>query len=211
MAYRPSVPQGWNRPPVVLPAGKFQTPSCCYLIAVWLLKSIFAFNKFASAFFICKLIFNLPEFSVVEDEAVENEITSIYTSQQNYLELIRNQTPSPPVIEYQARCGEVETNIYDEPLKELIVASDSKESTPEYQTVPVKTLINSYEQGKFYFSFGFRNYFGSFIREHKQTSNIFLLTFEIVFLFFVSFKRKIIFVRKDFYAEDEHKIVTQHN
>lgn len=109
--------------------------------------------------------FNLPEFSVVEDEAVENEITSIYTSQQNYLELIRNQTPSPPVIEYQGRCGEVETNLYEEPVKELMVETDSKESTPEYQTVPVKALISSFEQGKssFHFSFGFRNYFGSFV------------------------------------------------
>ena len=96
--------------------------------------------------------YHLLEFSVVEDEAVENEITSIYTSQLNYLELIRNQTPSPPVVEYQARCGQVETNLYEEPVKELLpIESDSKEPTPEYQTVPVKTLINSYEQGKFRF------------------------------------------------------------
>lgn len=107
---------------------------------------------------------------MVDDEAAEREITWIYPSQQNYLELIRNQTPSPPIVEYQGRCGEVETNIYDEPVKELIIDTESKEQTPEYQTVPVKTLINSFEQGKFsfHFSFGFRNYFGSFVWEHKQ-------------------------------------------
>lgn len=128
-----------------------------------LLLNSFALTTAASAFF--KLTFDLLEFSVVEDEAVEKEITSIYTSQQNYLELIRNQTPSPPIVEYQARCGQVETNVYDEPVKELIVEPETKESTPEYQTVPVKTLINSFEQGKFsfHFSFGFRNYFGSFV------------------------------------------------
>lgn len=86
--------------------------------------------------------------SVVDEEAAETEVQEIYISQQNYLELIRQETPSPPIIEYQGRCGEVETNIYDEPVKELIIESESKESTPEYQSVPVKDLINNYEQGK---------------------------------------------------------------
>lgn len=89
----------------------------------------------------------LLEFSAEHvDEEAENEMSQIYKSQQNYLELIR--CDSPPIIEYQVRCGEVETNVYDEPIKELIIESDSKEATPEYQAVPVKTLINSFEQGK---------------------------------------------------------------
>lgn len=92
-----------------------------------------------------------PEFSsesFIDEEAVETEVQSIYTSQQNYLELIRQESPSPPIIEYQGRAGEVETNVYDEPIKELIIESESKEPTPEYQSVPVKDLINTFEQGK---------------------------------------------------------------
>ena len=83
-----------------------------------------------------------------DEEVTENEMTDIYTSQQNYLELIRNFTPTPPLVEYQGRCGEVETNVYEEPIKELIIESDSKEPTPDYQAVPVKDLINTFEQGK---------------------------------------------------------------
>lgn len=84
----------------------------------------------------------------MNEELAENEMTEIYTSQQNYLELIRHDTPTPPLEVYQLVCGEVETNVYEEPIKELIIESDSKESTPEYQAVPVKALINAYEQGK---------------------------------------------------------------
>ena len=54
----------------------------------------------------------------------------------------------PPPIEYQLSCGFVETSVYQEPIKELM-APQSKESTPEYTPVPIKSLINSFEQGKF--------------------------------------------------------------
>lgn len=73
----------------------------------------------------------------------------IYDNAQSYLDLIRDNTPTPPVVEYQAKCGDVETNVYEEPIKELIIESESRESTPEYKTVPVKALINTFEQGKF--------------------------------------------------------------
>lgn len=84
----------------------------------------------------------------MDEHVVEFEMSEIYSSTQNYLELIKNRTPTPPLIEYQSRCGQVETNVYEEPLKELIVETESKESTPEYETVPVKKLINTFEQGK---------------------------------------------------------------
>lgn len=100
--------------------------------------------------------------SVVDEQAAESEVMGIYESQQNYLELIRNHTPTPPLLEFQSWCGEVETNIYDEPIKELIIVPESKESTPEYETVPVKTLINTYEQGKsLHFIFDAAIVFGS--------------------------------------------------
>lgn len=115
----------------------------------------------------------------MDEEAVESEMSEIYKSQQNYLELIRNSTPTPPIVEYQVRCGEVETNVYDEPIKELIIESESKETTPEYQAVPVKTLINSFEQGK---SLLFLSLFASAIifRQFRfgninKTSNKFLI------------------------------------
>lgn len=94
----------------------------------------------------------LLEFSA-EHADEEIELSQIYTSQQNYLELIRHD--SPPLIEYQVRCGEVETNVFEEPIKELIIESESKESTPEYQAVPVKMLINTFEQGKSCYRFFF--------------------------------------------------------
>jgi hypothetical protein len=72
----------------------------------------------------------------------------IYESQKSYMELIRDFTPTPPVVEYEVKCGEVETNVYEEPLKELMVEVASRESTPEYQTVPVKSLISNFETGK---------------------------------------------------------------
>lgn len=86
--------------------------------------------------------------STVDESVLETEMSQIYESTQAYLELIRDNTPTPPVIEYEVKCGEVETNVYEEPVKELIVESESRESTPEYQTVPVKSLINTFEQGK---------------------------------------------------------------
>lgn len=86
--------------------------------------------------------------TVVDEEAVETEMSQIYTSQQAYLELIKRDTPSPPVVEYQGRCGPAETTTYEEPIKELIIESDSKETTPDYQSVPVKDLINTFESGK---------------------------------------------------------------
>lgn len=64
------------------------------------------------------------------------------------MEYIRECEPTPPVVEYEVKIGEVETNVYEEPIKELIIESDSRESTPEYQTVPVKSLISTFEQGK---------------------------------------------------------------
>jgi hypothetical protein len=102
----------------------------------------------------------------VDEEAVESEMSEIYKSQQNYLELIRRDTPTPPIVEYQSRCGEVETNVYDEPVKELIIESESKETTPDYQAVPVKTLINTFEQVKSLFLFIIllpHLFFGSFV------------------------------------------------
>jgi hypothetical protein len=78
-------------------------------------------------------------------------MNEIYDSTQNYLELIRQMSPSPPVVEYQARCGQVETKEYEEPVQELIkkVEDDSREPTPDYQSLPVKDLISTFEQGKF--------------------------------------------------------------
>ena len=76
-------------------------------------------------------------------------MSEIYDSKALYLELIRECEATPPVIEYEVNVGEVATNVYEEPIKELIIESDSRESTPEYQTVPVKSLISTFEQGKF--------------------------------------------------------------
>lgn len=76
-------------------------------------------------------------------------MSEIYDSKQLYLELIREcEQPTPPVVEYEVKIGDVVANVYEEPIKELIIESDSRESTPEYQTVPVKSLINTFEQGK---------------------------------------------------------------
>lgn len=93
---------------------------------------------------------SITEFSesVVGEEAAESEMSDIYTSQLSYLELIRDRTPTPPLLEYQVRSGQVETKVYDEPIQELIVEPEDKEPTPEYQAVPVKSLINNFEQGK---------------------------------------------------------------
>lgn len=83
---------------------------------------------------------------------IDDEISEINESTLKYLELIKGQTPPPmpPPIEYQLSCGFVETSVYQEPIKELM-APQSKESTPEYTPVPIKSLINSFEQGKFCF------------------------------------------------------------
>lgn len=75
-------------------------------------------------------------------------MSDIYTSQQAYLELIR-RSPTPPIIEYAGRSGPAETTTYEEPIKELIIEPEvEKEETPEYQAVPVKDLISTFEQGK---------------------------------------------------------------
>lgn len=109
----------------------------------------FAFNNFRLRFPNCTLN-PITEFSepVLGDEAAEREMSEMYTNQQSYLELIKDRTPTPPLLEYQVRCGQVETNIYEEPIQELIIEPDTKESTPEYQAVPVKSLISTFEQGK---------------------------------------------------------------
>jgi hypothetical protein len=76
-------------------------------------------------------------------------MSDIYASQLSYLELIKDRTPTPPLLEYQVRSGQAETKVYEEPIQELIIESDTeKEPTPEYQAVPVKSLINNFEQGK---------------------------------------------------------------
>ncbi|KAG5673133.1 hypothetical protein PVAND_003205 [Polypedilum vanderplanki] len=104
LAYKPSVPQGWNR--------------------------------------------EIKLQSETDEIALENEMQEIYEAQKSYMELIRDFTPTPPLVEYEVKCGDVETNVYEEPIKELMVECDTRESTPEYQTVPVKALINNFEQGK---------------------------------------------------------------
>lgn len=79
-------------------------------------------------------------------------MTQIYDSAQSYLDLIRDKTPTPPPTLYLVDVGEVETAVYEEPIKELIIENESRESTPEYQTVPVKALISTFEQGKWVFA-----------------------------------------------------------
>jgi hypothetical protein len=71
----------------------------------------------------------------------------IYDSTQSYLELIKDRPPTPPTPLFFTKIGDVETNVYEEPVKELML-EESREATPEYQTVPVKLLINTFEQGK---------------------------------------------------------------
>lgn len=102
-------------------------------------------------------------------------MSEIYKGQFNYLELIRNDSPSPPIIEYQVRCGEVETNVYDEPVHELIIDEENHDPTPEYQSLPVKDLIQTYEQGKFLCSSTNSKYFliqwfGLIFQSHKSIS-----------------------------------------
>lgn len=64
------------------------------------------------------------------------------------MDLIRDRTPTPPTPLYFTKTGEVETNVFEEPVKELMIEPESRESTPEYQSVPVKALISTFEQGK---------------------------------------------------------------
>lgn len=74
----------------------------------------------------------------------------IFDSTMNYLELIRQMTPTPPLVEYQARIGQPEVTQYEEPNQEFVtvIETDSREPTPDYQPVPVKDLISTFEQGK---------------------------------------------------------------
>lgn len=102
--------------------------------------------------------------SSADEAAYETEMSEIYNSQQSYLELIRRETPTPPIVEYAGRAGQVETNVYEEPVQELIIETESREPSPDYQAVPVKDLISTFERGKstaFFFSlsqlFGFVN------------------------------------------------------
>ncbi len=75
-------------------------------------------------------------------------MSQIYDSTQSYLDLIKDRTPTPPIPLYYTKTSEVETNLYEEPVKELMATSVSRESSPEYKTVPVKALISTFEQGK---------------------------------------------------------------
>lgn len=76
-------------------------------------------------------------------------MSQIYDSTFNYLELIKSESPPPePKVSYSVTCELKEENVYDEPVQELLPEPE-KESTPEYKPVPVKDLINSWEQGKF--------------------------------------------------------------
>lgn len=117
----------------------------------------------------------------MDEAAYENEMSEIYTSQQNYLELIRRDTPTPPIVEYAGRAGEVETNVYDEPVQELIIEAESRESSPDYQAVPVKDLISTFEQGKsLAFPFSLSQLF---LRLCKQNKNLMTRRTMIFFLF----------------------------
>lgn len=86
---------------------------------------------------------------VVDEEAAEKEVIEINMSQQAYLELIR-RSPTPPIIEYEGRSGPAETTTYEEPIQELLIETEdeSDENEKEYQALPVKDLISTFEQGK---------------------------------------------------------------
>lgn len=73
----------------------------------------------------------------------------IFDSTLSYVELIKERPLTPPTPLYFTQTSDVEINVYEEPVKELIMKQESRESTPEYKTVPVKALINTFEQGKF--------------------------------------------------------------
>lgn len=80
-------------------------------------------------------------------------MSEIYDSTLNYLELIKSESPPPePIIAYSIKCEYVEQNVYDEPVQELLPEPE-KEGTPEYKPVPVKDLINTWEQGKLFCCF----------------------------------------------------------
>lgn len=96
--------------------------------------------------------YNKTAFSEInyDDDSTNFEMKEIFDTTQNYLELIRQMTPTPPLVEYQARIGQPEVKQYEEPVQELInvIETDSRESTPDYQPLPVKDLISTFEQGK---------------------------------------------------------------
>ena len=85
----------------------------------------------------------------VDFGVVDEEVSEINMSQEAYLELIR-RSPTPPIIEYEGRSGPAETTTYEEPIQELLIESDDEtdENEKEYQALPVKDLISTYEQGK---------------------------------------------------------------
>ncbi len=75
-------------------------------------------------------------------------MVQIYDSTLNYLELIKSDSPPPtPAVNYAIKCEYVEQNVYGEPIQEMLPEPE-KEATPEYKAVPIKDLINTFEQGK---------------------------------------------------------------
>lgn len=88
------------------------------------------------------------EISHDADDQAEIEMSQIYECTQSYLDLIKDRPETPPTPLYFTQTSEVEINLYEEPVKELMIEPESRESTPEYQSVPVKALINTFEQGK---------------------------------------------------------------
>lgn len=84
---------------------------------------------------------------IPHEQAAESEMLQIFDSTQSYMELIKDRPETPPTPLYFTKTSEVETNVFEEPVKELLIQEDSRESTPEYKTVPVKALIDTFEQG----------------------------------------------------------------
>lgn len=79
-------------------------------------------------------------------------MVQIYDSTFNYLELIKSESPPPaPPVNYSLKCEYVEQNVYDEPIKDMLPEPE-KEATPDYKPVPIKDLINNFEQGKWFLS-----------------------------------------------------------
>ena len=60
--------------------------------------------------------------------------------------MIKSPDPSPPPVKYGITCS-IKSEVYEKPLEELYHDGEDKEA-PEYQAQPVRSLINSYEQGE---------------------------------------------------------------
>lgn len=80
-------------------------------------------------------------------EEAEAELNEIYEQRKNYMPVIKSPEPSPPPVKYGITCS-VTSELYEKPLEELYKDGDEIEA-PEYQAQPVRSLINSYEQGLF--------------------------------------------------------------